>query len=183
MFQPGLKAKSAAIEVVKAANNRISVSCEVCESLACALLFIGQEKRNQWSENRKEQPCQHSQSHQLSTAIPSRFFLNGSEVVRPAPASALQALTHRSCMPPAARQPRINCRDSYKENRSTCGQPTGSTADAWSARSISATAISQTIFLNANNLLSQEYETFRLLAVGIQETGQTHDGPKRTCNM
>jgi len=137
MHQPELKYNQRLINDRNFVIPAISAFYRFLNYLAHRLLKTRCRKKRNWLIKQKEQRCQHSESLQLSTEIPSRCHRSGNGTVRPEPEFVPPVTMLRSCTPPKGRKRRMLCQSLSMGSRLNSGPLTKWIAADWSAKCLS----------------------------------------------
>ena len=137
MYQPELKYDQRLSFVDDSVIYAISVRYALLKYLAHRLLKTRCRKKRSWLKKQKEQRCQHSESLQLSTEIPSRCHQSGNGTVRREPESVLPVTMLRNCTPPKGRKRRMLCQSLSMGSRLNSGPLTKWIGADWSAKCLS----------------------------------------------
>lgn len=137
MYQPELKYDQCLSFVGYFIIAEITASYVVLDCLARRLLKTRCRKKRNWLKKQKEQRCQHSESLQLSTEIPSRCHRSGNGTVRREPESVLPVTMLRNYTPPKGRKRRMLCQSLSMGSRLNSGPLTKWIGADWSAKCLS----------------------------------------------
>ena len=153
MYQPELKYSQYLSLADDCANAAITACCAVLNYLAHWLLKTMYRKKRNWLKKQKEQRCQHSESLQLSTEIPSRCHQSGNGTVRREPESVLPVTMLRNCTPPKGRKRRMLCQSLSMGSRLSSGPLTKWIGADWSATCLSGAETLLSFFPSIENCM------------------------------
>src|SRR5690554_2713529 len=137
MYQPELKSIQYLTFAYDYISTSIIASYSVFNYLAQRLLKTRCRKKRNWLKKQKEQRCQHSESLQLSTEIPSRCHRSGNGTLRPEPEFVPPVMMLRNCTPPKGRKRRMLCQNLSMGSRLNSGPLT-----RWIVVDLSVTCLS-----------------------------------------
>jgi len=137
MYQPELKYGQCLSFACDFVISTITACYALLKCLAHRLLKTRCRKKRNWLKKQKEQRCQHSESLQLSTEIPSRCHRSGNGTVRREPESVLPVTMLRNCTPPKGRKRSMLCQSLSMGSRLNSGPLTKWIGADWSAKCLS----------------------------------------------
>jgi|GEM_PF-5227185 len=153
MYQPELKYDQSLVNDLDFVMIVISACYAILNYLARRLLKTRYIKNRNWLKKQKEQRCQHSESIQLSTEIPSRCHRSENGTVRPEPESVQPVTMLRNCTPPKGRKRRKLCQSLSMGSRLNSGPLTKWIGADWSAKCLSGAKTLLSFFPSIENCM------------------------------
>jgi len=138
MYQPELKTYQALIALVNIIIHTLSAPYSFFSCLAHRLLKAKCTEKHDRLIKHNEQRCQHSESLQLSTEIPSRCHRSGNGTVRQEPESVLPVTMLRNCTLQKGRKRRMLCHSLSMGSRLNSGPLIEWIGADWSAKCLLA---------------------------------------------